>query len=93
MMEIVRKLSLADLVITISSVIIIIYFYFWNRQIFISIFRTDDYDCTKKRKVNGKVEEAELVVRRGDSIKMTLTFDRPYSKEKNDLKLCFSLGR
>ncbi|XP_045192044.2 hemocyte protein-glutamine gamma-glutamyltransferase-like [Mercenaria mercenaria] len=55
--------------------------------------RTDEYACTKDRKVDGKPESAELVVRRGDTIKMTITFDRPYSKEKNDLKLCFSLGK
>jgi len=32
------------------------------------------------------------VIRRGDSFQMTLTFDRPYSNEKNDLKLTFSIG-
>ncbi|XP_053402253.1 hemocyte protein-glutamine gamma-glutamyltransferase-like [Mercenaria mercenaria] len=56
--------------------------------------RTADYDCTKDRKVDGKLEPAELVVRRGDTIKMTITFDKsPYSKEKNDLQLIFSIGK
>ncbi|XP_045192039.2 annulin-like isoform X2 [Mercenaria mercenaria] len=49
--------------------------------------RTDEYECTK-----GKIKPAELVLRRGQSFKMTVTFDRPYSKPKNDLQLCFSLG-
>lgn len=47
--------------------------------------RTDDYyDCKKS--------QPELVLRRGDSFKITITFDRPYSKAKNDMKLTFSIG-
>lgn len=35
---------------------------------------------------------AELVARRGDSIKITLTLDRPYDKQNDDMQIFFSLG-
>ena len=56
------------------------------------LFRTSEYECTREKKVDGKTEPGELVVRRGDNIKMTLTFDRPYNKEKHDMELCFYIG-
>ncbi|XP_052817705.1 protein-glutamine gamma-glutamyltransferase K-like [Mya arenaria] len=54
--------------------------------------KTDDYRRTKERKVDGNELPAELVIRRGDSFKVTLKLDRPYSNEKNDVKINFALG-
>ncbi|XP_067651179.1 annulin-like [Haliotis asinina] len=49
---------------------------------------TDMYACSKG--TEGK--DAELVLRRGQDFKMTITFDRPYDIKKNDIKLMFNLG-
>lgn len=54
--------------------------------------RTNDYTCTEERKYQGKILPAELVVRRGDSIKITIEFDRPYEDETDDVQLIFTLG-
>lgn len=54
--------------------------------------RTLAYVCTSKRKVEDKELPAELVLRRGDTFKLTITFDRPYEKEKHDLMLTASIG-
>ncbi|XP_071092226.1 protein-glutamine gamma-glutamyltransferase K-like [Haliotis cracherodii] len=48
----------------------------------------DMYECTE---VRGQ-KEAELVVRRGQSFLITITFDRPYDIDKNDITLLFSLA-
>ncbi|WAR12901.1 TGM1-like protein [Mya arenaria] len=55
--------------------------------------KTDDYMRTKERKVDGNELPAELVIRRGDSFKVTLKLDRPYSNENNDVKINFALGK
>ncbi|XP_046549070.1 protein-glutamine gamma-glutamyltransferase K-like isoform X1 [Haliotis rubra] len=49
---------------------------------------TDMYECTE---VRGR-EEAELVVRRGQPFLITITFDRPYDIDKNDITLMLSLA-
>ncbi|GFS03034.1 protein-glutamine gamma-glutamyltransferase K [Elysia marginata] len=48
--------------------------------------RTADYDCTDR------LENARLVVRRGQVFIMTLTFQRPWSSQDDDLFLQFSVG-
>ncbi|XP_052815578.1 annulin-like [Mya arenaria] len=53
---------------------------------------TDQYDCTESREEDGKTKEAELVVRRGQEFNATVTFQRPYNKEKDDLQFFFSTG-
>ncbi|XP_046364579.2 protein-glutamine gamma-glutamyltransferase E-like isoform X1 [Haliotis rufescens] len=49
---------------------------------------TDMYECTE---VRGQ-KEAELVVRRGQTFLITITFNRPYDIDKNDITLLFSLA-
>ncbi|XP_046566653.1 protein-glutamine gamma-glutamyltransferase K-like [Haliotis rubra] len=49
---------------------------------------TDMYECTEVRGHKG----AELVVRRGQPFLITITFDRPYDIDKNDITLLFSLA-
>lgn len=57
------------------------------------LHRTNKYACTKERTVGDVKEEAELVVRRGQEFKVSLTFDRPYDKTKDDLKIYFKAGK
>ena len=45
--------------------------------------RTNKYECTR---------EDQPVMRRGDLMKVTLTFDREYDIDKYDAKLEFSTG-
>ncbi|XP_046566210.1 annulin-like [Haliotis rubra] len=49
---------------------------------------TDMYECTE---VRGH-KESELVVRRGQPFLLTITFDRPYDIDKNDITLMLSLA-
>ncbi|XP_048253231.1 annulin-like [Haliotis rufescens] len=49
---------------------------------------TDMYACSK----GTEERDAELVLRRGQEFKMTITFDRPYDIKKNDITLMFNLG-
>ncbi|XP_046549199.1 coagulation factor XIII A chain-like [Haliotis rubra] len=49
---------------------------------------TDMYECTEVRGHKG----AELVVRRGQTFFITITFDRPYDIARNDITLLFSLA-
>ncbi|XP_071092235.1 annulin-like isoform X1 [Haliotis cracherodii] len=49
---------------------------------------TDMYACAKE----SEGRHAELVLRRGQEFKMTITFDRPYDIKKNDITLMFNLG-
>ncbi|XP_046549069.1 protein-glutamine gamma-glutamyltransferase K-like isoform X2 [Haliotis rubra] len=49
---------------------------------------TDMYECAQE--AEGRT--AELVLRRGQEFKMTITFDRPYDIKKNDIRLMFNLG-
>ena len=53
---------------------------------------THKYACTKPREVGEVKEEAELVVRRGQKFKVTLTFDRPYDKARDDLRIALKTG-
>ncbi|XP_012942973.1 annulin [Aplysia californica] len=48
--------------------------------------RTDLYDCTEDD------EDPQLVVRRGQEFKLTITFQRPYVPEQDDMQLIFKLG-
>lgn len=57
------------------------------------LHKTDKYICTKDRETGGVKEEAELVLRRGQAFKMTLTFDRPYDKARDDLRVVFNTGK
>lgn len=47
---------------------------------------TDGYMCTKREK------NQELVVRRGQPFIMTITFDRPYRNEENEIFFHFKTG-
>ncbi|KAK3599211.1 hypothetical protein CHS0354_012819 [Potamilus streckersoni] len=53
---------------------------------------TDKYSCTKDKNDEGEKQEPRLVIRRGEPFKITITFDRPYDRDKNELKLSFSIG-
>ncbi|WAR23504.1 TGM1-like protein [Mya arenaria] len=70
--------------------------YSWERDSLINRNRgsntTDEYDRTSSRSVGDQQLPAELVIRRGDSFRITLTFDRPYDVEMHDIRLNFSLG-
>ncbi|KAL5022640.1 hypothetical protein ScPMuIL_001795 [Solemya velum] len=61
--------------------------------------RTDKYDIVKEReemkddKPTGKMLEPELVLRRGQDFNLSIEFDRPYHKDKNDLELVFKTGK
>lgn len=57
------------------------------------LHKTDKYICTKDREIDEVKEEAELVLRRGQAFKMTLTFDRPYDKARDDLRVVFNTGK
>ncbi|XP_046544204.1 annulin-like [Haliotis rubra] len=46
------------------------------------------YACAK----GTEGRDAELVLRRGQDFKMTITFDRPYDIKQNDITLMFNLG-
>lgn len=46
--------------------------------------KTGRYECVR--------EKGQCVVRRGDTMKVTFTFDRKYNIEKNDAKIQFSIG-
>ncbi|RUS79096.1 hypothetical protein EGW08_013149, partial [Elysia chlorotica] len=48
--------------------------------------RTSDYDCTER------ASNPRLVVRRGQVFILTLTFQRPWSSQNDDLCLQFSVG-
>ena len=48
--------------------------------------KTADYDCTERAK------DPRLVVRRGQVFIMTLTFQRPWSSQDDDLFVQFSIG-
>ncbi|XP_067652853.1 protein-glutamine gamma-glutamyltransferase 4-like [Haliotis asinina] len=53
---------------------------------------TNMYGCTQDR-VSGDIKKnAQLVVRRGQEFKMTISFDRAYDIKKNDITLDFTLG-
>ncbi|XP_064599102.1 hemocyte protein-glutamine gamma-glutamyltransferase-like [Liolophura sinensis] len=55
--------------------------------------RTDKYDKTQDRvSDDGEKENGELVIRRGKEFLITLNMDRPYNKEKDDLRLVFRIG-
>lgn len=47
---------------------------------------TDKYMCTKRKK------DPDFVIRRGQSFKMTITFDRPYNNEQNEILFTFKTG-
>ncbi|KAL4234070.1 Transglutaminase 1 [Mactra antiquata] len=56
---------------------------------------TDVYECTKddrEKDEDGNEQPAELVVRRGEFMKLTVTFDQPYEKKKHDLRVCLTIG-
>lgn len=55
--------------------------------------RTDKYENTEDRVENGKTLPAQLVVRRGQPFDLSIKFDRPYDKAKDDLKLIFDVGK
>lgn len=48
---------------------------------------TDKYMCTKRKK------DPDLVIRRGQSFKMTITFDRPYNNDQNEILFTFKTGK
>ncbi|XP_046550892.1 protein-glutamine gamma-glutamyltransferase K-like [Haliotis rubra] len=49
---------------------------------------TSEYDITDPE----ETEEPKLVVRRGQPFDISITFNRPYDKKKDDLKLVFQAG-
>ncbi|CAG2211786.1 TGM1 [Mytilus edulis] len=48
---------------------------------------TDKYMCTKRKK------DPDFVIRRGQSFKMTITFDRSYNNEQNEILFTFKTGK
>lgn len=52
---------------------------------------TEKYEVTDRLR-GDRYMTAQLVVRRGQSFDVTVTFDRPYDKEKDDLELIFDIG-
>ncbi|XP_053402043.1 annulin-like [Mercenaria mercenaria] len=56
------------------------------------LHHTDKYYCTKDEDEVGNALEPELVVRRGQTFKIAVTFDRPYNVEKDDLIFEFKTG-
>ena len=56
--------------------------------------RTDKYECTEDRTTDdGKEEAAELVIRRGQPFRVKITFDREFSKQKDDIVIICSTGK
>ncbi|ESO95006.1 hypothetical protein LOTGIDRAFT_188829 [Lottia gigantea] len=58
---------------------------------------TSKYDCTREDRKergeeDGKKIPAELVVRRGDEFTLTVTFDKPYDRENDNLSFIFKTG-
>ncbi|XP_064611094.1 hemocyte protein-glutamine gamma-glutamyltransferase-like [Liolophura sinensis] len=54
---------------------------------------TDKYEQTEDRKTDdGKDESAELVVRRAQTFDLTLTFDRPFQADGDNIQLIFQIG-
>lgn len=53
---------------------------------------TESYEITEERTVGLAVSPPRLVVRRGQPFDITITFDRPFDKTKDDLKLVFDAG-
>lgn len=55
---------------------------------------TDKYEQTEDRKTDeGKDEKAELVVRRAQAFDLTLTFDRPFQADGDNVQLVFQIGK
>lgn len=56
--------------------------------------RTDKYECTEDRTTwDGKEDTADLVLRRGQSFRICVTFDRSYSIKKDDIRIIMKTGR
>ena len=55
---------------------------------------TDKYELTEQHRYErGQRVTPQLVVRRGQPFDIKITFDRAYSREKDELKLVFNLGK
>eukprot|EP00918_Siedleckia_nematoides_P033728 GHVU01073272.1.p1 GENE.GHVU01073272.1~~GHVU01073272.1.p1 ORF type:complete len:769 (-),score=118.27 GHVU01073272.1:951-3257(-) len=53
---------------------------------------TNQYEITEEREVDGKKIEPQLVIRRGQSFDITITFDRAFNQDKDEIKLIFETG-
>ena len=52
---------------------------------------TDEFDITNQQLSPYKYEF--LVVRRGQSFELTLEFDRPWDRERDDIRIVFRFGK
>ena len=53
---------------------------------------TDEYEICEDRTVNGQQVPAQLVVRRGETFDVKLTFNRPYDSDEDLIKVVFEIG-
>ncbi len=55
---------------------------------------TDKYELAENRLSDDlQLLPPQLVIRRGDPFDIAVTFNRPFNKAKDDIKLVFSCGR
>ena len=55
--------------------------------------RTSKYELTQDRTEGDRHHAAQLVVRRGQPFDVTVKLDRPFDKERDDVKLIFTVGK